>query len=218
VLSTLARLRLPALAPQPVLDRNGPGAQVRRRCSRGGQGAGHLGRSSSEIGMIKALETIPETDPLAIPEKRTIIDQVLEENGALPGAAMVVLNELQSRIGYVSTPMQAYVAQKLRVPMSQVTGVVTFYSFFTTVPRGRHTVKLCMGTACYVGGTPQLIEKAQQVLGVKPGQTTSDGRITLEICRCVGACSQAPVVVVDDDDMHGRVQPNKLPQILRKYE
>jgi NADH:ubiquinone oxidoreductase subunit E len=69
-----------------------------------------------------------------------------------------------------------------------------------------------------VGGTPQLIEKAQQVLGVKPGQTTSDGRITLEICRCVGACSQAPVVVVDDDNMHGRVQPNKLPQILRKYE
>jgi NADH:ubiquinone oxidoreductase subunit E len=96
--------------------------------------------------------------------------------------------------------------------------VVSFYSFFTTAPRGRHTVKLCMGTACYVGGTPQLIEKAQQVLGVKPGQTTSDGRITLEICRCVGACSQAPVVVVDDDNMHGRVQPNKLPQILRKYE
>jgi NADH:ubiquinone oxidoreductase subunit E len=168
--------------------------------------------------MIKALENIPATDPLAIPEKRAVIDQVLEENGALPGAAMVVLNELQSRIGYVSTPMQGYVAQKLRVPMSQVTGVVSFYSFFTTAPRGRHTVKLCMGTACYVGGTPQLIEKAQQVLGVKPGQTTSDGRITLEICRCVGACSQAPVVVVDDDNMHGRVQPNKLPQILRKYE
>ena len=168
--------------------------------------------------MIKALENIPETDPLAMPEKRAIIDQVLEENEALPGAPMVVLNELQSRIGFVSTPMQAYVAQKLRVPMSQVTGVVSFYSFFTTVPRGRHTVKLCMGTACYVGGAPQLIEKAQQVLGVKPGQTTSDGRITLEICRCVGACSQAPVVVVDDDNMHGRVQPNKLPQILRKYE
>ena len=124
--------------------------------------------------MIKALENIPETDPLAMPEKRAIIDQVLEENGTLPGAAMVVLNELQSRIGYVSTPMQAYVARKLRVPMSQITGVVSFYSFFTTAPRGRHTVKLCMGTACYVGGTPQLIEKAQQVLGVKPGQTTSD--------------------------------------------
>jgi NADH:ubiquinone oxidoreductase subunit E len=74
-----------------------------------------------------------------------------------------------------------------------------------------------MGTACYVGGTPQLIEKAKQALGIDVGQTTKDGAITMEICRCVGACSQAPVVVTDDE-ANGRVKPNKLPQLLRKYQ
>jgi NADH:ubiquinone oxidoreductase subunit E len=111
--------------------------------------------------------------------------------------------------------MQAYVAQKLHVPLTAIHGVVTFYSFFTTKPRGRHTVKFCMGTACYVGGTPQLIEKAKQSLGVDVGDTTPDGNITLEICRCVGACSQAPVVVMDEE-VQGRVRPNKFPQLLRK--
>jgi NADH:ubiquinone oxidoreductase subunit E len=127
---------------------------------------------------------------------------------------MVILNELQSQIGFVSEPMQRYTAQKLRIPYSKVHGVITFYSFFTTTPRGRHTIKFCMGTACYVGGVPQLIEKAKQILGVAPGETTKDGNITLEICRCVGACSQAPVIVVDEET-HGRVRPNKLPQIIR---
>jgi NADH:ubiquinone oxidoreductase subunit E len=130
---------------------------------------------------------------------------------------MVILNELQSKIGFISEPMQAYVAKKMRVPLSSVHGVVSFYSFFTTTPRGKHTIKFCMGTACYVGGMPQLIEKAKQVLGIEPGQTTKDGMITLEICRCVGACSQAPVIVVDEET-HGRVRPNKFPQLVRTVQ
>lgn len=164
--------------------------------------------------MIPVLEKVSQNDPLANPEQKALIDQILDENRDKPGATMVVLNELQSKIGFVSETMQEYVAQKLRVPMSAVHGVVSFYSFFTTAPRGRHTIKFCMGTACYVGGMPQLIEKAKQQLGIEPGQTTPDGGITLEICRCVGACSQAPVVVVDDV-VHGRVRPNKFPQLLR---
>ncbi len=167
--------------------------------------------------MARALENIPADDPLAIVEQRAVIDQVLEDNKNLPGATMVVLNELQSRIGYISTPMEHYVAQKLHVPVSTVHGVVSLYSFFTTQPRGKHTIKFCMGTACYVGGTPQLIEKAKQALGIEPGQTTPDREITLEVCRCVGACSQAPVVVVDEQ-VQGRVRPNKFPQILRKIQ
>jgi NADH:ubiquinone oxidoreductase subunit E len=129
---------------------------------------------------------------------------------------MVVLNELQSQFGYISLPMQAYVAQKLRVPMSEVNGVVSFYSFFTTTPRGKHTVKYCMGTACYVSGAPNLIERTKQLLGVDPGETTEDNAMTVELCRCIGACSQAPAVVVDKD-VYGRVHPNQLPQILNKY-
>jgi len=160
---------------------------------------------------------IPEHDPLAIPAKKAIIDQILQDNQGKPGATMVVLNELQSQIGFVSESMQQYVAHQMQVPVSAIHGVVSFYSFFTTKPRGRHTVKFCMGTACYVGGTPQLIEKAKQILGIDPGQTTKDGAITLEICRCVGACSQAPVIAIDDE-IAGRVRPNKLPQLLRPVQ
>ena len=163
--------------------------------------------------MLRTIE-IPDTDPVAIEEKRAIIDAIVDSNSALPGGLMVILNELQNTIGFISVPMQQYVANRLHVPSSTVHGVVSFYSFFVTTPRGRHTIKFCMGTACYVGGMPQLIEKAKQVLGIEPGQTTADGQITLEICRCVGACSQAPVIVVDDES-HGRVRSNKFPQLVR---
>jgi NADH-quinone oxidoreductase subunit E len=167
--------------------------------------------------MTTMLKHIPENDPLASPEQKALIDQIIADNRSTPGATMVILNELQNRIGHISTPMQAYVARELKVPMGAVHGVVSFYSFFTTQPRGRHTLKFCMGTACYVGGTPQLIEKAKQQLGIEVGQTTKDGAVTLEICRCVGACSQAPVVVVDEE-ANGRVKPNKLPQLIRKCQ
>ena len=164
--------------------------------------------------MLDAAEITTENDPLANPEKKAVIDRIINENRSTPGATMVVLNEVQSQIGFVSLPVQAYIAKSLGVPVSTVHGVVSFYSFFTTSARGRHTIKFCMGTACYVGGTSQLIEKAKQVLGIEPGQTTKDGAITLEICRCVGACSQAPVVVVDEQ-LNGRVRPNKFPQLVR---
>jgi len=167
--------------------------------------------------MLAENPNIPSSDPLTIPEKRILIDQILENNKNIQGATMVVLNELQNQLGYITEPMQKYVAQKLRVPVGAVHGVVTFYSFFTTKPRGRHTIKFCMGTACYVGGMPQLIEKAKQMLSTEIGNTTPDGGITLEVCRCVGACSQAPVIVVDDE-VEGRVRPNKFPQILRKCQ
>ena len=156
-------------------------------------------------------------DPLEDKSQKAIIDQIIDENRTRPGATMVVLNELQASIGFVSEEMQIYVSKRLQVPLSRVHGVVSFYSFFTTTPRGKHTVKFCMGTACYVGGTPALIEKAKQILCIEPGQTSPDGNITLEICRCVGACSQAPVIVMDDV-VTGRVKPNKLPLLLKSIQ
>jgi NADH-quinone oxidoreductase subunit E len=167
--------------------------------------------------MVKSIVDIPANDPVAVEELRQVIDRIIEENRNLPGGLMVVLNELQSQIGFVSTPMQQYVANQMNIPMSTVHGVVSFYSFFVTSPRGRHTIKFCMGTACYVGGVPQLIEKAKQILNVEPGETTPDGEFTLELCRCVGACSQAPVIVIDEET-YGRVRPNKLPQIIRSVQ
>ena len=157
--------------------------------------------------------TINQMDPLV----KIIIDEILEANREKPGATMVILNEVQSRVGYISAPLQSYIAEQLKVPVSKIHGVVSFYSFFTTKPRGKHTVKFCMGTACYVGGVEQLLDKANQVLGIKAGETTPDGLVTIEICRCVGACSQAPVIVVDEN-VQGRVKPNKMPQILRNLQ
>jgi NADH:ubiquinone oxidoreductase subunit E len=156
-------------------------------------------------------------DPLDDPQKKAIIDDILEENADLNGATMVVLNQLQETIGFISRPMQAYVAESLGVPISKVHGVVSFYSFFTTTPRGKHTIKFCLGTACYVGGISQILEKAKQILGIEPGQTTPDGLITMENCRCVGACSQAPVVVVDET-IFGRMQPNKFPKLVQDIQ
>lgn len=151
------------------------------------------------------------------PAVKKIIDEILTANREKPGATMVILNEVQGKVGYISAPLQNYIAEQLKVPVSKIHGVVSFYSFFTTTPRGKHTVKFCMGTACYVGGVEQLLDKANQALGIKAGETTPDGLVTLEICRCVGACSQAPVIVVDEN-VQGRVKPNKVPQILRALQ
>ncbi len=160
------------------------------------------------------LETPTLTEELC-ESKRAALDEIISTHRHRPGAMMVILNEIQKQVGYVSEPMQRHVASKLRVPVSTVHGVVTFYSFFTTEPRGKHTLKFCMGTACYVGGIPQLMEKAKQLTGSEIGKTTPDGQLTMEVCRCVGACSQAPVVTVDEEVV-GHVKPNKFPQLIKK--
>ncbi len=161
------------------------------------------------------MSTTQPIDPLYNPMLRPIIDEIIEQSIDLDGGLMVVLNNLQSKIGFLSAPMQEYVAESMSIPVSKVHGVVSFYSFFTTVPRGKHVIKFCIGTACYVGGINQMIDKAKQILGIDPGQTTSDGMITLEICRCVGACSQAPVIVVDEVNV-GRVKPSGFEKIVKK--
>ncbi len=147
--------------------------------------------------------------------KRAVLDAIIDANRNRQGALMVILNETQKQVGYVSKSMQTYVAKKMRVPVSAVHGVVTFYSFFTNEARGKHTLKFCMGTACYVGGISQLMEKAKQLTGIEMGRTTADGQLTMEVCRCVGACSQAPVVTVDEEVV-GHVKPNKFPQLIKK--
>jgi len=114
--------------------------------------------------MAKYLKNIPANDPLLIPEQRVVIDQIIEEHREKAGAAMVVLGEVQSKIGWVSEATQAYLADRLEIPVSTIHGVVTFYSYFTTNPKGKHSIKFCMGTACYVGGVPQLMEKAKLIL------------------------------------------------------
>lgn len=164
--------------------------------------------------MQKTMEKNLTDDALLDPEKKAIVDRIIDENKDLAGATMVVLNSIQDAIGYISPEMQVYVAEGLGEPVSRIHGVVSFYSFFTTTPRGTHTIKFCVGTACYVAGIDQIIEKAKQILRIKPGETTEDGMITLELCRCVGACSQAPVIVVDEE-VQGRVKANRFPKTIQ---
>ncbi len=160
----------------------------------------------------------PESDdPIMVAAQRAKIDAIIAEHSVKAGSTMLILNQIQAEVGHISKPMQNYIAEKLHVPLKDIFGVVTFYSFFTMKPRGKHRVAFCLGTACYVGGAEMLIEKSQQLLGVKLGDTTPDRKFTLEPCRCLGACSQAPVVMVDDN-VHGRNTPDKMAQVFRKYE
>jgi NADH:ubiquinone oxidoreductase subunit E len=109
------------------------------------------------------------------------------------------------------------VAKGLNIPVANVYGVVTFYSLFTMVPRGRHNIRVCLGTACYVRGGQKLLERLQDILGIKPGSCTEDRRFSLETVRCLGACGLAPVIVVDEDT-HGQMKPAKLESVLALYK
>jgi NADH:ubiquinone oxidoreductase subunit E len=167
---------------------------------------------------MEAIASEVSQDELTLkPEEKTALDEILAENKGKPGATMVVLTLTQERLGYISPPMQRYLAEQLDVPLSHLYGVLTFYSSFRMQPIGRHKVNICLGTACYVRGGPTVLEKFQQILGVKVGETTEDQRFTLEVCRCVGACSQAPVVMIDEDVI-GRMKPQDVAKTLRKYK
>jgi NADH:ubiquinone oxidoreductase subunit E len=128
-----------------------------------------------------------------------------------------VLEQVQEVLGYLPVPVQTLVAEGLNIPVASVYGVVTFYSFFTMVPRGRHNIRVCLGTACYVRGGQKLLERLQELLGIEPGGCTEDRRFSLETVRCLGACGLAPVIVVNDNT-HGQMKPGKLESVLALYK
>jgi NADH:ubiquinone oxidoreductase subunit E len=128
-----------------------------------------------------------------------------------------ILHQLQNVYGFLPMEVLIQVSRRMAVPLSEVTGVVSFYSFFSTQPQGRHTIRVCLGTACYVRGGKKIIEKIQELLQVELGQTTEDQRFTFEIARCIGACGLAPAVMIDNE-VYRQVNSNKLKSILAKYE
>jgi NADH-quinone oxidoreductase E subunit len=144
------------------------------------------------------------------------IDEVIAKYREKPGALIPVLEEIQGITGYLPEAIQRYVARGLDIPLGQVYGVVTFYSFFTMTPRGKHQVRVCLGTACHVRGGQRIMEKLEETLGIKPGECTPDRNFSLDIVRCLGACALAPVMVVDEN-IHKQLNPNKLGQEIRKY-
>jgi NADH:ubiquinone oxidoreductase subunit E len=127
-----------------------------------------------------------------------------------------ILHKAQDIFGFLPVDVQEHVAKALGLPVSEVYGVVTFYHYFTMQPRGRHTVNVCMGTACYVRGAKKVVEALTAELGIGMGKTTEDRRFSLTAQRCFGACGLAPVIMIDDD-VHGRVTPKKVAGILAQY-
>ncbi len=144
------------------------------------------------------------------------LDDVLKEYADLPGALIPVLQIAQAMFGYLPEPALKKIALALNKPYSEVAGVVGFYSFFTTVPRGKHLVRVCLGTACYVRGGKQVLAALKDALRIEVGETSSDRLFSLDVGRCFGACGLAPVIMIDDD-VHQRVKPAQLAKILDQY-
>jgi NADH-quinone oxidoreductase E subunit len=150
-------------------------------------------------------------------EQWAAVESVIKKYKAKPGSLIPVLEEVQEAVGYLPKPIMERVALGLTVPFSEVYGVVTFYSFFTMAPKGRHTIRCCLGTACYVRGGKKIMETLTETLNVQPGETTPDRSFSLETVRCLGACGLAPVVVVDEDT-HRQMKPSKISGVLEAYD
>jgi NADH:ubiquinone oxidoreductase subunit E len=162
----------------------------------------------------QAMEDIVE--PLS-EEVLAKLDPITDKYGGLPGYLIPALKEAQDTLGYLPREAQLRLAQGLNISPSHIYGVVSFYSFFTMVPRGRHTIRLCLGTACYVKAAADIQAKIEQELCISVGDTTPDKRFTLEAVRCVGACGLAPVMMVGEDT-HGALEPGNVIDVLNQYE
>jgi len=145
------------------------------------------------------------------------LDGIIARFKGKPGGLIPVLEEAQVILEYLPIPIQKRIAEGLNLPLAQVYGVVTFYSLFTMKPRGRHTVRVCLGTACYVRGGKAIAENIARAYNVEEGETTVDRRFTYETIRCLGACGLAPVIVVDEN-VHGRIKTQKMKSVLDDYQ
>lgn len=133
------------------------------------------------------------------------------------GSLISVLHKAQGIFGYLPREVQEFVADKLNESLANVYGVVSFYSYFTMVPKGEHAVAVCMGTACYVRGADKVLNEFQKQLGIKSGETSVDGKFSIDALRCVGACGIAPVVLVGEK-VYKKVEPNEVKGIIEEYK
>jgi NADH-quinone oxidoreductase subunit E len=145
------------------------------------------------------------------------IDGIIAANVNTPGSIITVLRECQTAVGYLPMVLIDYIATGLNLSRSEVYGVASFYALFSMTPKGRHTIKMCLGTACYVKGIKETMDRISNEFDVDEGGTTDDRRFSLEAVRCLGACGLAPVMVVDEDT-HGDVSADQVIQILETYE
>lgn len=146
------------------------------------------------------------------------LKEVIEEKKSIRNPLIEILRTAQEIFGYLPIEVQEFIANEMNIPASKIYGVVTFYNFFSMKPRGKYTLNVCTGTACYVKGAPRLIQMISDHIGCSMGETTKDGLFTLSAVRCVGACSLAPVFVIGEDTF-GRIEnKDKIAEILNRYK
>lgn len=151
-------------------------------------------------------------------EMRAELDAVIKRHSQDGRKALMqVLQEAQGIYGYLPLEVQREVSKGLGISVAEVYGVVSFYSFFSLVPRGEYVVSVCLGTACYVKGAQKILDKVETELGIKAGECTKDEKYSINACRCIGACGLAPVIMVNED-VYGRLTADEIPAILAKYK
>ena len=143
--------------------------------------------------------------------------EIIEKYKNINGALIPVLHEAQDVYGYLPMSVQKKISEKMNIPLSEIYGVVTFYTQFSLKPKGKYKVSTCMGTACYVKGSNLILDKLKEKLGISVGDCSEDGRFSLEACRCIGACGLAPVIMINDD-VYGKLSPDDIDKILDKYK
>ena len=150
-------------------------------------------------------------------EQEAQLMEVINKHKQSKGALIPVLHEAQEIYGYLPIEVQTIIAEGLDIPLAEVYGVVTFYTQFSLYPKGQYKIAVCLGTACYVKGSGDLLDKIKEILGIDVGECTADGRFSLEATRCIGACGLAPVLTVNDD-VYGRLVVDDIPGIIEKYQ
>ena len=150
-------------------------------------------------------------------EKYALLRDVITKYQRKESNLIQILHMAQTIFGFLPDEVQSFIASEMDMPLSKLSGVVSFYSLFSTEPKGRHVIQVCLGTACYVRGGKKVLDKINKTLLIDVGQTTEDRRFTLEVMRCIGACGLAPALSIDGE-IHKRVNPNKLQEILKQYE
>ena len=164
--------------------------------------------------MEKKISKLPFIDT---PEQAKKLDEVIAAANGDKSRLMAVMQDAQGIYGYLPYEVQCKIAEGLDVPVEKVYGVATFYAQFALSPKGKYNISVCLGTACYVKGAQQVLDKICEVLGVEAGECSEDGKFSIEACRCIGACGLAPVMTINED-VYGRLTADMVPGILAKYE
>ncbi|MDY7029039.1 MAG: NAD(P)H-dependent oxidoreductase subunit E [Spirochaetota bacterium] len=157
-----------------------------------------------------------DSEELSVEEMLAQVDKIIDTFANVEGALIPILQTVQNSFGYLPEAVLKKISASLKIPYSEVAGVVSFYSYFSTVPRGKNIVRVCLGTACYVRGGKEVLEAIQEYLEIEVGETTEDRIFSLEVGRCFGACGLAPVVMINDQ-VYQRVKPAKVRDILIPY-